>query len=446
MAVAAALRVVALPLPGTSDVELFRDWAYHAAAGNVTEIYGVGGWPPVRNLDANVDYPPVAVYHLAVAGRLHQILFPDPSDRTGLTIVIKSLIMVGNGLLTVLIWWFVKRRDGVERARVAAALYWANPAVILGGAVLGYIGVIAFLPAVGALVCAVAGRARLSGALLAIACLTKPQGVFVAPAVLLALAPNRTLTGRRLTAALVSAAATGGVIVAPFLLTGSFGNMSRAVGALVTDGLVSGNAANLWWIVSFLVQAGHRLDPTGLAQSPDLVRIFSLAELFAFGPAVAQRSAGTLAITAVSWMPVLAVVAWAARRIRDTDDAGAFFALTALTVHAYFVLAVQVHENHMSFALPALAVVAAERVAYRRLLLVLSAVVALNLNLFAGFGSDIGFALPRSITSIDATVVLAIVNVAALVGHVRLFARQWEPARRPAVSRPSGASTRRAIT
>ena len=40
-----------------------------------------------------------------------------------------------------------------------------------------------------------------------------------------------------------------------------------------------------------------------------------------------------------------------------------------------------------------------------------SAVVALNLNLFYGFGDGIGYALPRAITVVDATVVVALAQL-----------------------------------
>ena len=88
------------------------------------------------------------------------------------------------------------------------------------------------------------------------------------------------------------------------------------------------------------------------------------------------------------------------------------------------MLALQVHENHLFIALPLLAIVAAEQRPYRWLLAVLSAIVALNLNLFYGFGEGLGFALPRSATYIDATVLLAVANISAFAWHARLFVEQ----------------------
>jgi len=47
-----------------------------------------------------------------------------------------------------------------------------------------------------------------------------------------------------------------------------------------------------------------------------------------------------------------------------------------------------------------------------------SAIVALNLNLFYGISEDTGWAIPRTLTVIDASLVLAAINCAALVWHL----------------------------
>lgn len=89
-------------------------------------------------------------------------------------------------------------------------------------------------------------------------------------------------------------------------------------------------------------------------------------------------------------------------------------------MHAYFVLGVQVHENHLCLALPMLAAAAAARPALRPVFLGVSTVFALNLFLFFGIGR--GFPLPpRNVTIIDATVLLSIANVGLLAWHARRF-------------------------
>jgi hypothetical protein len=90
------------------------------------------------------------------------------------------------------------------------------------------------------------------------------------------------------------------------------------------------------------------------------------------------------------------------------------------------MLSAQVHENHLWGAVPLLVLAAAGRPAFRSILFLVSAIVALNLNLFYGFGA--GYALPRTLTVIDATVVLAAINCAALWRHALVLKRQCSTA------------------
>ena len=107
-------------------------------------------------------------------------------------------------------------------------------------------------------------------------------------------------------------------------------------------------------------------------------------------------------------------------------------ALGAFLVHAYATLAAQVHENHLYAAVPLLCVAAAGRREFRPVLLAVSAILALNLNLFYGISEDVGYALPRGLTIIDITVVLAVVNCLALAWHGAVL-------RRAATSAPAAA-------
>ena len=70
--------------------------------------------------------------------------------------------------------------------------------------------------------------------------------------------------------------------------------------------------------------------------------------------------------------------------------------MAAFLVHAYATLSAQVHENHLFAAVPLLVLASAGRRAFRPICVGVSAVVALNLNLFYGFGDGIGYALPRA--------------------------------------------------
>jgi hypothetical protein len=47
-----------------------------------------------------------------------------------------------------------------------------------------------------------------------------------------------------------------------------------------------------------------------------------------------------------------------------------------------------------------------------------------GMNLFYGIGAGIGWTVPRTVTPIDASVLLAVANLALLVWHGRVLARE----------------------
>ena len=89
-------------------------------------------------------------------------------------------------------------------------------------------------------------------------------------------------------------------------------------------------------------------------------------------------------------------------------------------MHAYFVLGVAVHENHLYLARAAPCRRRGVASAAPAGAAGVSAVFALNLYLFFGLGR--GFPLPpRNFTIIDSTVLLALANCALFVWHARVF-------------------------
>jgi hypothetical protein len=53
-----------------------------------------------------------------------------------------------------------------------------------------------------------------------------------------------------------------------------------------------------------------------------------------------------------------------------------------------------------------------------------SAIAALNVELFYGFGVGAGYLTPRAIAGLETASVLAVANCAALAWHARVFARE----------------------
>jgi hypothetical protein len=317
---------------------------------------------------------------------------------------------------------------GTAAAQRAALAFWLNPAVMLQGALLGYVDTLFALPAIGAVVAATGGQGWAAGALLACACLTKPQGLLVVPAIALALWRRDGVGWRALASAAAAGAAVTVVCVWPIVQAGAFSNMLFAVARLVTDGSLSANGANVWWLVTYAGQImAPGLDDTTMgAAAMKLVDLVSVREFLA--NAGVDSSVFSIALVAAcAWSAVLAAVLWAVRQVtRTTLDLVTLGAFAAFTVHAYFTLSVQVHENHLFLALPLLAIVAAMRATYWRVLFPVSAIAALNLNLFYGFGGETTYAIPRGATGIDASVLLAAVNCGVFVWHAVTFRRECE--------------------
>jgi hypothetical protein len=118
-------------------------------------------------------------------------------------------------------------------------------------------------------------------------------------------------------------------------------------------------------------------------------------------------------------LAVVAATCWAMWTTRRARDLALVAALGAFTVHAFFVLAPGMHEHHQLFEVPLLALAAAFRPRLRTLFYVVSAIVTLNINLLYGAGLRMGWAVPRNLTGIDLSVLLAFVNIAALVWFAR---------------------------
>jgi hypothetical protein len=419
------LRAAALPLPGTRDTIPWRVWSYVASQEGVSRLYGVGGSPPnsrilnYQGTEAQATYPPLALHELGLAGRVYRHLmggqFPNS---TALMIAVKAPAAIADALFALLLYFTIRALSNEQTARWATVAYWLNPAVILDGAALGYLDPQFMLPIGGSLVAAAFGWAATAGALGAAAILTKPQAAIIAPAIALVLW-NRTAPDGRLKA--VASAMCGGMLVTaalvvPIFAAGGGPNMLQALGRLNAHDMLSGNACNLWWLVGYVIRARYTVEDFGvLGAITHETKILQISRFMEIGFPNPRPIGAALALVAVVW------ALWTARRSRDLWSGAA---LAAFLVHAYATLAVQVHENHLFAAVPLLVMAAAGRRRLAPVLVAVSAILTLNLNAFYGISEDVGYGIPRGLTIIDVTVMLAAVNCAALVWHAKVFHRE----------------------
>jgi hypothetical protein len=430
------IRAAGLPLAGTGDVTVWKTWSY-AASKDVATMYGVGGIPPVRGVvtwgthQMTVDYPPAALYGLALVGLVYRAVDPAFSDGRLFTIVLKAAILLSDAAICAGLWILVRRRWSEAAARAAARLYLLIPGAIMDGAVLGYVDPWAGCLTVGALLAMDAAAFATSGAVVALAVLTKPQTVLLIPVAALFLLRR---SGRDWwKAALVAsstAMATTALVLAPFARIGALPNVRQGVGSLLRHDMLSGEAANVGWIATWLLRASYATHDMGAWAAWTMrIPILGISRVTALGYPNPRPIAALAAGSVIGW------AFWRARRA----PAEILLAAGALAVHAYFTLEVQVHENHLLLALPLLAGAAAVLSRLRGPLYLVSAVFTLNLFLFQGFGRDFGVP-SRGFTIVDATVVLSFVNVRALVWHARRFAQVTASYNSPRTQPPSTGS------
>ena len=418
----ALLRAAALPSRGTGDVDVWKIWSF-SAAHDLTGVYGVGGSPPERRLlhwqgnETTVNYPPIAMAEMAAAGRLYGWWDPLFKDSSALNAAVKLPALAAEALLIGLILTWGRRRFGPEAAAWTALTMALNPALVLAGPVLGYVDALMAVPAVAALAAADAGAGWLAGMLATVAVFTKPQAIVACPVIGVILM-SRHHGWRPAVGAVFGASLTSASVLLPYVARGAWANMVQALGRLATHDMLSGNAANIWWIFTWILRV---IDVAGewgwwraLSQE---VRILAISRAVALGYPNA-RVVGTVLVTVAC--------GWAAWRARRASFAAAA-ALAGWSAYAYAILAAQVHENHLYLAVPFFVVAAGLDRRYRALLWWVSAIFALNLLLFYGFGRGLPFPLDRHWTGIDASVLLACVSVGVFVWSVgRLTSRQLD--------------------
>ena len=399
----------------------WKIWSY-ASSLDLTAVYGVGGTPPVRGVvtwgqrETTVNYPPFFLYEYALVGHIHRLLFPDYRDTLPLLVAVKLPVLLANVGLTWLLFATVRRHSGrADAARWAALAYWLNPATVFGGEMLGYVDPLFTLPAIAGLVLAYTGRLWWAGAFVAAAVATKPQAILIGPAFALVLWQTGGLW------AIVRAGVTFGgtlaLLVLPFYLRGAMGNMWLAFGSFYQRrDTMSAFAANIGWIINWALRSWLGVPDLGwrafLRIVPRPLAITRFRELGFPDPRPFATGA------------VVAFTAWALWVTRHTKDLAIAAALGAFTVHVFFVLSLGVHENHQLFEVPLLVLAAALRPRLRPLFVAVSALVALNINLLYGLGLGLGWAVPRTITGLDLSVVLAFVNIGILVWFARALSRE----------------------
>ncbi|MFI5179412.1 MAG: hypothetical protein ACHQO8_12655, partial [Vicinamibacterales bacterium] len=355
--------------------------------------------------------------------RAYSLVRPAFDDTRWLNVFVKLPGLVAEIALVALLLTRGRRVMGDAGATWTTLAFWLNPLVLLNGAALGYLDAQMTVPLVIAVLAAWTGQGALTGLLIAVAVLTKAQAIFVVPA-LAAILYRRADRVRGLVAAGVAGTTLSAALVAPFVVRGAWTNLVQAVGRLATHDMLSAQAANVWWIFTWVLRAIDMWTEWGwwraIAQE---VRILGISRAEALGYPNA-RVVG-LALTTIA-------IGWACWQIRREVTLARAAAVAGWCAYAYAMLAPQVHENHWYASVPLFALAAGAERRYRTVFWAITAIAALNLYLFYGLGDGWPPVIHRAWTGVDMTVVLSVVNVAVFAYAGWLIASGRRAADQPA--------------
>ncbi len=423
---------------GTLDVNSWKAWAWAGATDGAQRIYGSNEpIPPTlagakaalsgeivnrkvvyRGAKYYVDYPPLTMYYLTLAGKLY--LASDPAfaqaDRPGylerplLNFLVRLPSLLSDVAVFALLWLVSERwRRGeagteIDRSRQPTikllAAYWLNPALILALS-LGYLDATFTLPLLAAVVLLMKSHYALAWLLFAASVLTKLQGVFLLPLLLVV----SLARWRRLPGYLLAASAAVAVLLTPYFFSGRLLDLLAGLSYNGRENFVSGNNANGWWLLSYL----HTAQKGGFGARTDLLRIDLLTSEW---EGLSPRLLGLLLYAAYA----LLILSWYWRK---REPAVNIPLAGALLYYGYTIFLTQVHENHLYpvFALLTLALLfpAPERRGLWAAYVALSTLYFLNMFLFYGLGrgswlNGEGGGL-RMLPGFDLSVPLAVANL-----------------------------------
>jgi len=329
-----AIRLAALPLPGTETVETLKIWSV-AGSGDVSTVYGSEGVPaPVvrwQGHAARVDGLPAALYELGLVGRLYRAYDPSFQDGRWLGLLIKLPGLLAGAILTLLLYSVVRQRTGREAlARWAALACWLNPALVLDGDALGSLDPLVHLPAMAALLLVHVEAPFAAGLMAAVAVLTDAQGLLVLPALVVALVALRGSGG--VLRAIAGMAIAAGVLLLPFMNGGALRAMWVACGLPAwLEQSESIDAANLWLLGGWALGVLPFLKGEGIAallRSPvrrpsvlDRIRHLRVPH-----PRLLSAAAAAVFIVRACW------------QTRESRSVALHAMVAAFTVQSYFLL------------------------------------------------------------------------------------------------------------
>jgi Gpi18-like mannosyltransferase len=231
LAVSLAVRVLLFPLKGYFiDTNDFISWFGTAVSQGIRPFYLVAGF---------ADYPPFNVYIFWFFGSI--------ANATGIGIanIVKWVPNIFDLATAVLIYYFVRKQSSFKLAILTTALYAFNPAVIFNTAIWGQYDAVYTFFLVLSLMLALRNNPKFSAAVFALAILTKPQGIALAPLLIYLIFRKNGIKSLLISVAVF--ATTVFAVILPFEWSNPVTFLSKIYfGAYSGYQYTSINAFNLW--------------------------------------------------------------------------------------------------------------------------------------------------------------------------------------------------------
>lgn len=364
--------LIYLPLARTTgywgDIEIYMAWTHQITHKGIHTAYAY-------DAVTRPNTTPGLFYPFWVAGQLFQRFvspdFPPPwIDRTDQD-YLRFFLRLPALLCTALSAWVIyrvvasrlpKSEDFGGRQALgllAAASLVFNPAILFEAAYYGQTGMVhAFFMLLG-VVALINRRPAWGWAALAVGMLTKPQADIFLP--LFVILTWQRYGWRALLRSFLAAGAVAVVMLSPFLIYGTIGEMWERISRTTEyHPFLSATAHNIWWLLSL-----------GNGKSSDLLLPPLLDQL---GWRIFSYRFIGLGLVGLAYLLVIN------RSLRDRSPRMAYRAFAYLFT-AFFMLATQIHENHLIPMFPLLLLVAIDEQRYWRLYWLFALAATLNMAL-----------------------------------------------------------------
>jgi len=423
------VRLIGSFLYGTQDMEWWKAWGVYATQQSLTGIYGTTDqeifdlWRegqcqplalkeglavlPTQTIVHFASYryfrteyiltqPPLYIYSLDVFTRLYGMISPELANNRVFNFFINLEPIISSAVLAWLISLFVSNLANRSTGKLAGLVYWLNPLVILNAPIQGYRDPLCALFTVISVVMLYRKNLSLAFVCLALAFMYKPQGVLIAPVVVLVgLREHRF--NRNLLAWIV-AGLTSLAVCLPYIITNHFLGLVQGVLSITQmSSDLSRQAMNIWWPVQYLANAHVLITEKGVSILQALTgydgRVINDLPISKF-ESMMHVNAGTIGFALLGVFTIINL--WYVWR-RLQSDRNSIIIAAALQIYGYFILRAGVQINHYFILIPLFTLLAfLNAISLRRYLMICS-IFFIQDWIFYGFGRDFNFEFGRDL-------------------------------------------------